>query len=259
MFGVHVVWTAAIMLSACGRIGFAALDVDSASGPCADHDEDADGIGDRCDSCPHVANPDQSDVDGDGVGDACDPAPVTPGDRLTMFDGFVLRDPQWFADAQIAFEPDQVVIPTDGGTLAFDRTVSDLTYELGGEITSVDPSVIDQLYLGVSRDNDPMWYGELLDDHASEHRATVLYTRAGMYTQLGDLPIVDPFVAAPITFRIVVRSGPSASVALHVQLGAEVYDVSGDSGFDLSAGTELRIFATGVGVTIHYAVVIERS
>ena len=42
-------------------------------GPCVDPtDSDGDGIGDRCDNCPFVANPRQSDMDRDGVGDLCD-------------------------------------------------------------------------------------------------------------------------------------------------------------------------------------------
>jgi len=34
-------------------------------------DQDGDGVGEPCDNCPFVYNPDQADSDGDGIGDAC--------------------------------------------------------------------------------------------------------------------------------------------------------------------------------------------
>jgi hypothetical protein len=36
---------------------------------------DGDHVGDVCDNCPDVYNPDQKDTNGNGIGDACDNCP----------------------------------------------------------------------------------------------------------------------------------------------------------------------------------------
>ena len=50
------------------------------SPPCADlgGDSDGDGVCDKTDNCPLVANPTQADSDGDGIGDACE-SPIGEG------------------------------------------------------------------------------------------------------------------------------------------------------------------------------------
>lgn len=50
-------------------------------------DRDSDGLGDSCDNCPGVYNPDQKDTDGDRRGDACDNCPLTPNPDQKDSDG----------------------------------------------------------------------------------------------------------------------------------------------------------------------------
>jgi hypothetical protein len=46
-----------------------------------DFDDDGDGIINKNDNCPLLANADQTDVDGDGIGAVCEVAPATDEDR----------------------------------------------------------------------------------------------------------------------------------------------------------------------------------
>ena len=48
----------------------------------ANDDSDFDGIKDKHDNCPAVANPDQADADADGIGDACDACPNDPNKAI---------------------------------------------------------------------------------------------------------------------------------------------------------------------------------
>jgi hypothetical protein len=57
-----------------GKCGVLAIDIDD------------DGIGNSCDNCPHLYNPDQFDIDKDGIGDHCDNCPYiyNPNQKATI-------------------------------------------------------------------------------------------------------------------------------------------------------------------------------
>ncbi|TRO65140.1 hypothetical protein [Christiangramia sabulilitoris] len=59
-------------------------------GDCVPDNDDC--VGDDCDNCPGVNNPDQADSDGDGDGDACDNCPNVPNGDQSNIDGDLYGD-----------------------------------------------------------------------------------------------------------------------------------------------------------------------
>lgn len=106
-----------LLLAACGRIGFDghAPGDDATANDCiaaGTHDEDADGVVDNCDVCPHLAGP-QLDGDGDRVGDACDPEPARPAQRIVVFEPFTSYD-AWGAITIVQQRDDSVTLGAAG-------------------------------------------------------------------------------------------------------------------------------------------------
>jgi hypothetical protein len=80
---------------------------------CGTHDEDGDGVMDRCDNCPVDTNLAQADSDGDGVGDACDPRPGQM-DKIAFFETFETAPTGWTL-RNATFSNDQIHLTIVGG------------------------------------------------------------------------------------------------------------------------------------------------
>src|SRR5207247_1306049 len=84
-------------------------------------DGDGDGIGNACDNCPAVPNPDQSNIDGDALGDECetDFVPLKPRDGARYFADSPPPTFRWIKGGQDLFKVEWSFTTTyDKGTTA---------------------------------------------------------------------------------------------------------------------------------------------
>jgi hypothetical protein len=165
-----------VLIVGRGRVGF-----DTPTGPLADasldgnvgvclmpagHDDDADGIDDACDGCPHVPDPLQPDSDDDGVDDACDPRPTTQGDSIAFFDPFVAMDASWIrSGVAVTYANDAVYADTRGAgnimQLRRPRSAPQATYIIGGTFGAGDTGSSRQILISAHTAGAAYYYCEL--------------------------------------------------------------------------------------------------
>ncbi|MEO7094500.1 MAG: thrombospondin type 3 repeat-containing protein [Polyangiales bacterium] len=131
------------------------------------HDEDADGVDDACDVCPHLPNVEQADKDGDRVGDACDPEPMNPRQRIVLFEPFT-HLAGWTIVSNEASNGNDLVLPAAGGAgKAIYRAYvpMDDVFQIG--VTTMDGGAGQSIVqLAFGSDGTPEYYCELFDTGA---------------------------------------------------------------------------------------------
>ena len=163
-----------VMLAGCGRLEFSAIPdgaLDPDAPPCTSpvgHDEDADGVDDACDVCPHLPDAAQADRDGDRVGDACDPRPDTPTERIALFDPFTVQRPEWTFNGANApvFTGESITIDSLNGNAVAVRSVTPTTevFAIGGRLGAGNPTQRHQQILSLYPASPQSFYCELYFD-----------------------------------------------------------------------------------------------
>ena len=183
---------------------------------CGTFDEDGDGIPNRCDNCPSVANPDQADttelaigLSADGVGDACDPHP-TLEDRIAFFDGFDVASPQWTLDANSTISHGQLHL----ADVAQARAIAPWTSAAGVVVTHFTL--------------------------ASVTSTGTTYRSVELLSQVGQAGAID--------FRCTIIDDPTTAPSARVDLSDEV------APFTIAQGTAVPTsLAAGVSGELHFA------
>ncbi len=242
----------------CGRFHFGELADATGASSCSPsgHDEDGDGIDDACDTCPHVADPDQLDTDGDQVGDACDPEPTIPRQRIVLFDPFVSLDPVWIVSGgSPSVSNDQLVLDSIGAERRIGRPlvpghdlviVHATTGAIGASNNTVVAIIMDDPTVGAQ------YYCQLWDDGMSQLNF--------MYTFTGAIFMNDG--RADATNRISNGTGElrfdAAPTSAHCEsnLHAEPLEVTGTPPSSIHP-RELQLYSNDIEVKLDYVIDIK--
>jgi len=197
-----------LCLIACGRVSFDLASDANALTPdaCANGHEDADGIDDGCDLCPHVNDPAQANADGDGVGDACDPNPATPGETIAFFDPFSTARSEWAFSMPPTFANDQLVFdarPQSFYGYRIDVVPMTDLYMLSGRVGAGDPTGSRQLTITLYDSGNEIYYCQLLDNNAGGEYFALTYTYDAMtYTDITPAAFSTRLENGPVFLRV---------------------------------------------------------
>jgi hypothetical protein len=244
-----------LALAGCGRLQFDEASVDAPPPDAPPHDEDGDGFADTADNCPHVANPDQSNVDADGVGDVCD-AGALQAEQIVLFEPFVdAATWQITGTAPVRYDQESVSADSRGGAEV--HVIRDLSLAttdriiLGAHVGARDTNVRRQIYIALHESTNAFYYCELFENGAIQKYGLV-YMDASMLFATVD-------AATPATtfenrdFRLAVTMPPTAATcstdwpADRQQLAGATRDISPN---------QIEVYVQGVDIALNWLVVI---
>jgi hypothetical protein len=232
--------------------------------PGGEFDEDKDGIGDECDSCP-IARPRATpDTDGDMVESPCDPAPSEPGDEILFFDGFnTALSADWkpstaSVGAWTAASGELTVnLSAIAAQQSLQRIVngkSNVAIEAGYKVDRVENS--DTRHMVAVYANDPRPAGTAQVTCGVSRSDAAAADLVFVQTNFGAMssPTIDPALLTSKTYRASTYvSGARAGcvvIADNTALGTVQANITAD---DLSS---IALTAQGISVRFQYVIVV---
>lgn len=229
-------------------------------------DEDKDGIGDDCDSCP-IARPRATpDSDGDAVESPCDPEPSEPGDEILFFEGFngaLSADWKPTAESAGAWAAANGELAVNLAAITAQQSLSrvvngksNVAIEIGYKVDRVENS--DTRHMVAVYANDPRPAGTAQVTCGVSRADAAAADLVFVQTNFGAMsqPTIDPALLTSKTYRAstyvsAARAG-CVVIADNTPLGTVQANITAD---DLSS---IALTAQGISVRFQYVIVVGR-